>query len=219
MKSMVIKIFLVFFLLSNVNILFSQNRKYNGIEKIYTNRDLTRTDTLYLPIDRPCMLRITVMCCVREYQKIDNEPYKHALHPLTNDSYVLGNDSVDAKNCCWLPSYFRIAPLTTIVYVDSIRYPAYDVILLRMDKKSRIQFWEAQCKTEVGKSIVDYMPFIEMYLWEKITDETTLTSNKTQKTLYEFIDVQILPSEDNSCLSICKSRQKNKDMPHRQSNN
>ena len=46
-----------------------------------------------------------------------------------------------------------------------------------------------------------------------------LINYKTQKTLYEFIDVQILPSEDNSCLSICKSRQKNKDMPHRQSDN
>ena len=208
MKSMVIRIFLVLFLLSYANIIFSQNRKYNSIEKIYTNRDFNRTDTLYLPIDKPCMLRITAMCCIREYQKIDNEPYKHALHPLTNDSYVLGDDSVDVKNCCWLPSFFRIAPLTTIVYVDSIRYPAHDVIFLRMDRKSRIQFWEAQCKTEIGKSIVDYMPFIEMYLWIKITDETILTSNTTQKKLYEFIDVQILPSEDNSCLSICKSRKK-----------
>ena len=208
MKSMVIRILLVLFLLSFVNILFSQNRKYNGIEIIYTNRDLNRTDTLYLPIDKPCMLRITAMCCIREYQRIDNELYKHTLHQLTSDSYVLGDDSVDAKHYCWLPSYYRIAPLTTIVYVDSNRYPAHDVILLRMDKKNRIQFWKAQYNTEVGRSIVDYMPFIEMFLWRKITDEMTLMSNTTQKTLYEFIDVQILPSEDNSCLSICKSRQK-----------
>lgn len=214
MKSKNITLLIVLFLIFDVGYIFSQNPKYKNSIKYkstmdyrYSNRDLSKKDTLYLPIDKPCMLSILVMCYVRDYQKINNNCYLQTIHRLTNEYYMLNDDLEDIENCCWQPNYLRIMPQTTIIYVDSFKHPAHDVILTKVDEKIRMQYWKAQ--TEMGNLIVHYMPLIEMYLRKKITDEITLVCDTTTNTLFEHIDILILPSRDDNCLSICKPSPKN----------
>lgn len=67
-----------------------------------------------------------------------------------------------------------------------------------------MQYWESELNTKIGQSIVNYMPFIEMYLWMKISNEITLLCDKKKTLLFDLIDVQILPSGDDNCLTICR---------------
>lgn len=208
MKIKIIGFLIISVLLFKTEFIFSQNLKtqtwkYKSSDYIYTSRDSDSIDTLFLPIDRPCFIRITTKRYVRDYQKINNSQYKNKLH-LIYSTRLLSEDSTDVDNCCWSPSYYQIAPLITYIYTDSVRLRVDDLISLRVNKKKQMQYWESELNTKIGQSIVNYMPFIEMYLWMKISNEITLLCDKKKTLLFDLIDVQILPSGDDNCLTICR---------------
>ena len=116
---------------------------------------------------------------------------------------MLSEDSVDFENCCWAPTYYRIYPEVTYVYFMNRKresaIDADDYITMNKIKNYNLSYWEADRGTPIGKTVANFMPFIEMFLWQKINNEITLICDKGNKLIQENITILIMPSE-NICL-------------------
>ena len=62
-----------------------------------------------------------------------------------------------------------------------------------------MSYWKADRETTIGNTVANFMPFIEMFLWQKINNEITLICDKSMVFIQENIIIQVMPSE-NICL-------------------
>ena len=95
-------------------------------EYFYTNRNDTLADTLYLPIEDKCLIRVDVFRYIDKIKKIDNSGYLQATHLSIGNSLLIDNKQ-DVKEFCYIPiRYKRIFPFFTSIYnvgcAEEIRY-------------------------------------------------------------------------------------------------
>lgn len=177
-----------------------------GTDYFYTNRSSFIEDTLYLPIEKYYILRVDVSRYIDKLQKINNSQYIQTTHlSLTKD--ILQDREQDIKDFCYIPIHYkRILPFFTSIYnVDSAEQIKYDktkeqlvdVVYLHQDTASNIQYWGTEYKTVIGGIIADYMPYIEMFLWKKITNEITLV-NKNRELISDNVIIHVLPLQSTN---------------------
>lgn len=182
---------------------FAQDcKRFYSTADFYTNRIL-KTDTLFLPIDTPCELHIRVRRLIKDVRTVAKSQYRQDMHSIWGNQFMLNEDSVDFDNCCWAPTYYRIYPeITYVFFMNRERKSAIDAddyITMNNIKNYNLSYWEAARGTSVGKTIANFMPFIEMFLWQKINNEITLICDKKKMFIQENITIQVMPSE-NICL-------------------
>lgn len=186
-----------------VSLLWAQDcRRFYSTTDFYTNRVL-KTDTLFLPVDMPCELHIRVRRLIKDIQPVSKSQYWQDMHSIWENQFILSADRVDFENCCWAPTYYRIFPeITYVFFINRKRKSAIDAddyITMNKIKNYNLSYWKADRGTPIGKTIAIFMPFIEMFLWQKINNEITLICDNEKKFIQENITIQIMPSE-NICL-------------------
>ena len=168
----------------------------------YTNRSL-KTDTLFLPVDTPCELHIRVRRLIKDIQSVSKSQYWQDVHSIRGNQFMLSEDRVDFENCCWTPTYYRIFPeITYVFFINRKRKSAIDADDYITQNKIRnysLSYWKADRETTIGNTVANFMPFIEMFLWQKINNEITLICDKSMVFIQENIIIQVMPSE-NICL-------------------
>lgn len=177
-------------------------KRFYSTTDFYTNR-YSKTDTLFLPVDIPCELHIRVRRLIKDMQPVSKSQHWQDIHSTRGNQFTLSEDRVDIENCYWAPTYYRIFPeITYVFFMNRKRKSAIDAddyITLDKIKNYNLSYWKADRGTPIGNTLANFMPFIEMFLWQKINNEITLICDKEQKLIQENITIQIMPSE-NICL-------------------
>lgn len=186
-----------------VSLLSAQEcKRLYSTTNFYTNRCL-KTDTLFLPVDTPCELHIRVRRLIKDIQPVSKSQYWQDMHSIRGNQFMLSEDGVDFENCCWTPTYYRIFPeIAYVFFMNRKRRSAIDAddyITPNKIKNYNLSYWKADRGTPIGNTIANFMPFIEMFLWQKINKENTLICDNKIKFIQENISIQIMPSE-NICL-------------------
>lgn len=192
-------LFFLFFFTQVSSLWAQQEKKHYSAIDFYTNRS-QQIDTLYLPVDTSCELCVHIRRYIKDYRRVTNPQHIQELHDWSSEK-LLKEDSIDVENCCWIPTYYRVFPeFVYVFFKNRDRYSAIDAdeyIYPEQIGTSDLLYWKADKGTKIGKQIANFMPFIEMFLWQKINNETTVVCDKGQTLLLERIIIRILPSEEN----------------------
>lgn len=195
----------LFVLFTQISLLWAQqeNKHYNAND-FYTDR-CQQIDTLYLPVDTSCELHVYIRRYIKDCRKVTNPQHIQELHDWSSEK-LLKEDNIDVVNCCWIPTYYRVFPeFVYVFFKNRDRYSAIDAdeyIYPEQIRTSDMLYWKADKGTKIGKQIANFMSFIEMFLWQKINNETTVVCDKEQTILLEQIIIRILPSEEKICLPL-----------------
>lgn len=168
----------------------------------FTNREENIIDTVFLPVQQRCVLLIDVRRFIDDVKRNNNNDTLPMVHLYESSLQLQAVDRDLIKDFCWSPiRYKRILPfLIRIFDVDSIEQISYyrlkeqlvDLIYLHKDTLFDFDFWETEKGSDLGKTIADYMPFIEMFLWQKIAKEVTLV-DKDKKLISESFIIFVSP--------------------------
>lgn len=195
-------------ILLNYECLYSQCEppiRVDYSSNFYTNRNLSFIDTIYLPISEPCKLELMVLRLVSELNEVDNTPFLYQVHSnfLDYKSSYLCYHKEDVSIFHWIPNYSRIFPFICRIYLNgnTCQTRPNDAVNWTADSIWNIKYCRSMNKTKIGEEISLYMPFIEMYLWHKITNEITLVGKLKDMILFDYIEVQILSASKDEYIA------------------
>lgn len=168
----------------------------------FTNREENMIDTVFLPVRQRCVLLVDVRRFIDKVKRNNNDDTLPMAHLYESSLQLQTIDHDLIKDFCWSPiRYKRILPfLIRIFDVDSVEQISYykpkeqliDLIYLHKDTLFNFDFWGTERGSDLGNTIADYMPFLEMFLWQKIAKEVTLV-DKDKKIISESFIIFVSP--------------------------
>lgn len=168
----------------------------------FTNREENIVDTVFLPVQQRCVLLVDVHRFIDDVKRNNNDDTLPIVHLYESSLQLQAIDQDLIKDFCWSPiRYKRILPfLIRIFDIDSVEQISYnktkeqlvDLIYLHKDTLFNFDFWGTERGSDLGNTIADYMPFLEMFLWQKIAKEVTLV-DKDKKLISESFIIFVSP--------------------------
>lgn len=175
--------------------------------KFYTNRNHTKRDTIFLPVDQQYTIKFSVCRYVDSVIMIDNQGYRLLVKDMDypQEYSNLQNHPNDWPLYKYLVvSYKTIIPMFVTIYdqTDSItdiwlKRPI-DVIYYMSQTISDNCFeaYQSYQQTDIGIYMLKYMSLFKYYLQQKIEKEITIVSDQSGDFLRDDLYVVILPCKD-----------------------